>query len=113
MLALGEDRLDVVQRLAADAAVLLRQEIHGEVDAVEVAAGDRQVARLLGAAGSTTASYLRDQIVDRSRHADMDAAVEGDALGLHLLDAAVDVPLLHLEVGDAVAHQAAGLAFFS
>ena len=37
--------------LAADAAVLLRQEIHGEMDALELAAGDRQVARLLGAAG--------------------------------------------------------------
>jgi hypothetical protein len=29
------------------------------------------------------------------------------AFGLHLLDAAVDVVLLHLEVGDAVAQQAA------
>ena len=35
--------------------------------------------------------------------------MEGDALGLHLLDAPVDVVLLHLEVGDAVAQQAAGL----
>ena len=34
-------------RLAADAAVLLRQEVHREMDAVELAAGDRQVARLL------------------------------------------------------------------
>ena len=32
---------------------------------------------------------------------------ERHALGLHLLDAAVDVRLLHLEVGDAVAQQAA------
>ena len=39
----------------------------------------------------------------------MDAVVEGDALGLHLRDAAVDDVLLHLEVGDAVAQQAAGL----
>ena len=38
-----------------------------------------------------------------------DAAMEDDALGLHLLDAAVDVVLLHLEVGDAVAQQPAGL----
>ena len=39
----------------------------------------------------------------------MHVAVEGDALGLHLLDAALDDVLLHLEVGDAVAEQAAGL----
>ena len=39
----------------------------------------------------------------------MGVVVEGDAFGLHLLDAALDVMLLHLEVGNAVAHQAAGL----
>ena len=38
-------------RFAADAAVLLRQEIHREMDAVELAARNRQVARLFGAAG--------------------------------------------------------------
>ena len=41
--------------------------------------------------------------------ADIDAAMEDDALGLHLLHAPVDVVLLHLEVGNAVAQQAAGL----
>ena len=40
-------------RLAGDAAVLLRQEIHGVVDAVEIAAGrlGEEVERMLGAAG--------------------------------------------------------------
>ena len=54
---------------------------------------------------SCSAASLSTGIVD----ADMDAVMEGHAFGLHLLDAAVDVHLLHLEVGDAVAHQAAGL----
>ena len=35
--------------------------------------------------------------------------MEDHALGLHLLHAAVDVVLLHLEVRDAVAQQPAGL----
>ena len=39
----------------------------------------------------------------------MGAVMEGHALGLHLRDADVDDALLHLEVGDAVAQQAAGL----
>ena len=39
--------------------------------------------------------------------ADVDARAEDHALGPHLLDAAVDQRLLHLEVGDAVAEQAA------
>ena len=47
----------VAERLGGDAAVLLRQEIHREVDAVEVAAGDRQIAAAFGAAGQ------RDRVV--------------------------------------------------
>ena len=39
----------------------------------------------------------------------MGAVVERHAFGFHLLDADVDDALLHLEVGNAVAHQAAGL----
>ena len=35
--------------------------------------------------------------------------MERDALRLHLFDAALDVALLHLEVGNAVAQQAAGM----
>ena len=37
-------------RLAGHAPVLLRQEVHGEVNAREIAAGHRQIARRLGAA---------------------------------------------------------------
>ena len=39
----------------------------------------------------------------------MGVVVKDDAFALHLLDAAVDVDLLHLEIGDAVAKQSAGL----
>ena len=42
----------------------------------------------------------------------MGAIVEGDALGFHLRDAAVDDALFHLEVGNAVAQKAAGLGEF-
>ena len=105
----ASDRLDVAERLVADAAVLLRQELHREVDAVELAAGDRQVARLLGAARQHHRVVLCHDVVDRHLVADMDVVVEGHALGFHLRDAPVDVALLHLEVGDAVAQQAAGL----
>ena len=41
---------DVALRLAGDAPVLLRQEVHGEMDAVEIAAGNGEIARLFGAA---------------------------------------------------------------
>ena len=42
----------------------------------------------------------------------MGVVVEDDAFGRHLLDAPVDVALLELEVGNAVAQQAAGLGVF-
>src|ERR1051325_3772062 len=51
LLAFGEDRLDIALRLAGDAAVLLWQEIHGEMNAVKIATRYGKVARVLGAAG--------------------------------------------------------------
>jgi hypothetical protein len=94
--------------------VLLRQELHREMDAVEVAAGHRQVARLLGAAGQQHGVEVLLQLLGRdgflgpvgdlgalgqSFAADHHAGAEGDALGLHLLDAAVDVVFSILKSG--------------
>ena len=45
VLAGGEDRAVVEHVVARDAPVLLRQELHGEVHARELAARDRQIAR--------------------------------------------------------------------
>ena len=50
---------------------------------------------------------LLAQLVDGDVDADVHAGAELGALGLHLLEAAVEVALLHLELGDAVAQQAA------
>ena len=100
--------------------VLLRQELHREMDAVQVATGHRQIARLFGAAGQQHRVKVLVQLRRRDgflgpvgdlavlgQRADHDAGAELHAFGLHLLDAAVDVGLLHLEVGDAIAQQAA------
>ena len=48
-LAGGEDGFGFRHDVAFAAAVLLREEIHGEVDAREFAAGDAEVARVFGA----------------------------------------------------------------
>eukprot|EP00042_Codosiga_hollandica_P012252 m.27506 g.27506 ORF g.27506 m.27506 type:complete len:361 (+) comp39781_c0_seq1:890-1972(+) len=110
----------VLQLVASVDLVLLRQEFHREVHAGEIAAGHGQVARLLGATGQHDGVELRLQVIGRDRLlgpvgdlgtlgqcSDHHAGAELDALGLHLLDAAVDVGLLHLEVRNAVAQQAA------
>ncbi len=69
MLAVGEDVLGRPERLGGDAAVLLRQEIHREMNAVEVAAGDRQIAAGFGAAGQRHRVVLPVQLarIDRAR----------------------------------------------
>ena len=56
---------------------------------------------------STTASKSLAQLVGGDVDADVDAGAELGALGRHLLEAAVEVALLHLELGDAVAQQTA------
>ena len=68
MLAVGEDVLGAAERLGGDAAVLLRQEIHREMDAVEVAAGNRQIAAGFGAAGQRHRVILVEQFarIDRA-----------------------------------------------
>ena len=53
----------IAGRLAGDAAVLLRQEIHREVNAGELATGDRQVARRFRAAGQRHRVILLEQFL--------------------------------------------------
>ena len=60
-----------------------------------------------GAAGEHEGVELAAQLVDVEVDADLHAGAELGALGLHLLEATVEVPLLHLELGDAVAEQPA------
>ena len=96
----------LVFAVAGIALVLLRQEVHREMNAAEIAAEDLQVARLLGAAGQRNRVEFLDQRAERHVSPDLDPGAEFHALGLHLTDTAVDQPLLHFEVGDPVAQQA-------
>src|SRR5205085_4003263 len=91
MLVAGKDIANAAERLAGDAAVLLRQEIHREMDAVEIAAGDREIAAGFGAASQRDRVILFEQLVriDAATGADEGAVMEGDAFALHLGDAAV------------------------
>jgi hypothetical protein len=89
--------------VARDDLVLLRQELHREVDAGELAARDGEVARLRGAARQHDRVELAAELVGLERHAHVDARLERHAFGRHLRHAAVDQVLLHLEVGNAVA----------
>ena len=103
--------------------VLLRQELHGVVHPIELTARHRQVTRLLGTARQQHGvklglqllgadgflgpvgdlGILTQTILARNQH----ASANFQAFGHHLLDAAVNQALVELEVGDAVAQQAA------
>src|SRR6266705_2505689 len=112
-------RPEVLHALVSrDAPVLQRQELHREIHAVELAPGQRQVARLLGSAGEHDCVEVghhlpggdgfRGQIGDAlpgATIADEDTGTEHHAFSLHLIDPAVDQPLLHLEVGYPIAQK--------
>ena len=96
--------------------VLLGQELHGEMDTGQIAAGRGQVARLLSAAGQQHRVKILLQLCWADGFlgpiGDLGAfgqfthhhtGSEGHAFGLELLGAAVDVCFLHLEVGNAIA----------
>ena len=86
-----------------------RQVLHRLVDAVELAARHRQVARAsVAPPASTTASKRVAQLRRPSRSTPTSHAGDGTgALGPHLVEPAVQVALFHLELGDAVAQQPA------
>ncbi len=68
--------------------------------------GDRQVAPVGRTAGQHHGVVVQPQLCRGEVDADVDPGAERRALGHHLLQTAVDVALLHLELGgDAVAQQ--------
>src|SRR5580704_12923982 len=109
MLAAGQNRLIRADRFAGHAPVLLRQIVHRKVNANEIAPRNRQITRRLGAARERVRIMAAEDRPRADRIADMSVIVKDDAFGLHLLDTAVDVALLHLEVWNAIAQQTARL----
>ena len=66
-LAGGEDRLVVGDHVARRAAVALLEKLHGEVNALELAPGHRQIARLARAAAEHDRVVLRAELRRLSR----------------------------------------------
>src|SRR6516165_10998841 len=79
------------------------------MNAFELASGHWQVARFFSAAREDHRIVLRHQLMRVDIDADMCAIVERYAFCFHLGYAAIDVVLLHFEIGDAVTQKASGL----
>src|SRR6202171_4774430 len=79
------------------------------MDALEIASWNWQITAFLSAAGEHDRVITIEQVLHGNVDADMGAVMKRHTFALHLRDAAIDVVLLHLEVGNAVAQQAASL----
>jgi hypothetical protein len=85
------------------------EELHGEVDALEFAAFDREIARLGGAGADDDGVEVLQELLGGDVGADVGVALEFDAFVFQQLDAAEDDFLLvELHVGDAIHEEAAG-----
>ena len=89
--------------LAEGDPVGLRKVFHGLMDSTMLAARNRQVAADGGTDSEHDGVIAIAQSRTGQRLTDGDTAAEDGALALHLLDATVDVDLLHLEFRNAIA----------
>ena len=93
-------------------AVLLREELHCVVDAVEFTARDVEIARVLCAAGEENCIVVASQRFDGNVAPNMSVSEECDALGPHLLESAIKDVLFEFEVRNSIAKQAADAVVF-
>ncbi len=101
MLALRRQLL--ADKVAGADTVLLHEILHGVVDAEQVSSWHWQVARLHCTGRDDDRVIARLEVGPADVDADLDARTKARSLGLHLREARLEVLLLHLEVGDAVA----------
>ncbi len=97
-------------RLGEGGTVRRREEVHRLQDAGQLASTDVEVTRRGGADGEDDGVVAVHEIGagdgSLALAPDIGAGPEAGALGGHLRQAPVEVVLLHLELGDAVAEQA-------
>src|SRR5690606_34584378 len=75
--------------------------------AEEISTGNREVARHRRARCDQDGVVAGAEVSPGDVLADLDAGAEASALFLHLVQPRFELPLLHLEVGDAVTQQSA------
>ncbi|GKT57393.1 conserved hypothetical protein [Colletotrichum tofieldiae] len=108
VLALGGDVGAVLKLGVEEGLGVLVQELHGVVDALELAALDGEVTGDGGAGGDDDGVVLGLEVHELDVLADGNAALEVDALGGHEVGTALDDALVELHVGDTVHEQTTG-----
>src|SRR5580704_9881600 len=77
------------------------------MNTLELAAGNGQIARLLGAATEKDGVEAFRQRLHGNIYAHVRVSLKDHAFGLHLLDAAIDDMFFELEIWNTVAEQSA------
>jgi hypothetical protein len=93
----------------ADAFVLLFQEIHGEMDTDEMAAGDGQIAGCGGPACQHDGMEFPEEVACADARADFRVAFEYDAGFFHQFYPPGHYPFFQFEIGNPIAEQTTGL----
>src|SRR5688572_539345 len=107
LFALGRDELIVRNHVAFAAFVLQREVVHREMDAVELAPGDRQIARKRGSAGQQERVIVLSQLFNGDIRPYVGIRLEPDPFGGHDVEPAIEDGFLHLELRNPVAQEPA------
>ena len=91
-----------------DRTIRQRQVLHRLVDPGQVSSGNGQLAGNRGPPGQHDRGVVAAQLSCGDVDPGLDPAAELGPLGQHLDQAPVQVPFLHLELGDPVAQQPSG-----
>ncbi|CAB4847085.1 unannotated protein [freshwater metagenome] len=83
------------------------EELHGLMHTGQLTTGHGQIAPVGSTYRDHNCVVTATEVCTRDIGAHVDTGAELHALGHHLLETAVEMPLLHLELGDAVAEEAA------
>src|SRR5262245_44091801 len=95
MLVFRGEEIAVV-RVSRHSPVLKCQEIHRELDALELSSLDGKIARLGRSATEANRVEFLKELVVAEIDPDIGAGLENDSFGPHLVEAAVEESLLHL-----------------
>ncbi len=88
-----------------------RQKLHRLMDALQLAAGNRQLAPSGCATGQYDRIEISAQLFGANVDPDVDARPEFGSFGAHLVQTPIKMPLFHLEFRDAVTQQPADAVF--
>ena len=113
VLARRQDPKRIRNRIAFAAPILLRQEFHRKVNALQLASRYRQIARLFRSARQQDRVILVLQILHRQALPHVGFGHEPNAFRRQLLQAPIQNTFVELEIRDAVAKQSAdAIGFF-